>query len=225
MTAPQRVLDVGTGTGEWAIAMAEKYPDADVTGIDLSAIQPDAVPHNVYFEIDDAEEEWTYGQSFDLVHMRDLSGSFRSWPTIYGECWRHLKPGGFLEVIDFDHSDTARPIPNSYLAIFLGAIREAAERSGRHWGVSHLRHGVLEAAGFVDVRRTTMSIPIGTRSADPSQRTLGKLWLICYLEGLEGNSLRLLTRDLGWTADDVRDLCQKVRHELSETRHRLFTAV
>lgn len=205
--------------------MAETYPNADVTGTDLSAIQPDAVPSNVFFEVDDAEEEWTFGQSFDLIHMRNLSASFKDWPQIYRECFRHINPGGYVEVIDFDHSQTSKPVPDSYLAIFLSAIREAAERSGRHLTVAHLRRGVIEAAGFEEVKRTTMEVPIGIKRADPSQKTIGKLWLICVLEGLEAASLRLLTRELGWKADDVRDLCQKVRKELTEGNERLTTTV
>ena len=35
-----RILDVGTGTGIWAIEMADDYPDAEIIGIDLSATQP-----------------------------------------------------------------------------------------------------------------------------------------------------------------------------------------
>ena len=32
---PREILDVGTGTGIWAIDMADRYPNAKVTGIDL----------------------------------------------------------------------------------------------------------------------------------------------------------------------------------------------
>ncbi|KAJ0313239.1 hypothetical protein COL516b_000170 [Colletotrichum fioriniae] len=35
-----RVLDVGTGTGLWAIEFGEDHPEAEVTGVDLSASQP-----------------------------------------------------------------------------------------------------------------------------------------------------------------------------------------
>ena len=37
---PKRILDIGTGTGIWAIEMADEYPEAEITGTDLSATQP-----------------------------------------------------------------------------------------------------------------------------------------------------------------------------------------
>ena len=36
----QNVLDIGTGTGIWAIDFADEYPSAKVVGTDLSPIQP-----------------------------------------------------------------------------------------------------------------------------------------------------------------------------------------
>ena len=51
---PRYVLDVGTGTGRWAIEMGDRYPTATIRGFDLSPIQPDHVPENVHFYVDDA---------------------------------------------------------------------------------------------------------------------------------------------------------------------------
>lgn len=51
---PKRVLDVATGTGDWAVEMGDEYPTAYVEGIDLSPIQPQSVPPNVRFYIQDA---------------------------------------------------------------------------------------------------------------------------------------------------------------------------
>lgn len=48
---PQRILDVGTGTGIWAIDFGDMYPSAEVIGVDLSPIQPSWVPPNVRFEV------------------------------------------------------------------------------------------------------------------------------------------------------------------------------
>jgi SAM-dependent methyltransferase len=64
------VLDIGTGTGIWVIEFAHQHPSCDITGTDLSPIQPDQVPSNVRFVIDDAEEQWAFNQKFDYVHVR-----------------------------------------------------------------------------------------------------------------------------------------------------------
>jgi ubiquinone/menaquinone biosynthesis C-methylase UbiE len=51
---PKRVLDVATGTGDWVTQMGDRYPTAYVEGIDLSPIQPEIVPPNVQFFVQDA---------------------------------------------------------------------------------------------------------------------------------------------------------------------------
>ncbi|KAG8911089.1 hypothetical protein FRC00_007083 [Tulasnella sp. 408] len=35
-----RVLDLGTGSGKWAIDMAKEFPHADVLGVDLAPVIP-----------------------------------------------------------------------------------------------------------------------------------------------------------------------------------------
>ena len=51
--------------------VGDKYPDATFTGIDLSPIQPNLVPENVHFFIDDFEEEWVDPvNKYDYIHVR-----------------------------------------------------------------------------------------------------------------------------------------------------------
>lgn len=73
-------MDVGTGTGLWAISYGETYPDATVIGTDLSPMQTHYLPSNVTFEVEDLEhEEWDLGGSFSFIHVRNMLGSIRDW--------------------------------------------------------------------------------------------------------------------------------------------------
>jgi len=55
------VVDIGTGSGQWVIEVADQYPSAMVFGTDLSPIQPIMVPENAEFIITDS----AYGLDFD----------------------------------------------------------------------------------------------------------------------------------------------------------------
>ncbi|KAF6803339.1 methyltransferase domain-containing protein [Colletotrichum sojae] len=102
-----RVLDVGTGTGIWAIDFADKHPEAEVYGVDLSAVQSALIPSNVYFEVDDIEERWIFSRPFDYIHSRMMTGSIRDWPTYLRNCYDNLSPGGYLELNDIDAIPTS----------------------------------------------------------------------------------------------------------------------
>lgn len=82
---PHNVLDVGTGTGIWAMDFADQYPSSQVLGFDLSPIQPEWLPPNVRFEINDAcAADWAYKKnSFDFIHVRTMYGSVADWPAFY----------------------------------------------------------------------------------------------------------------------------------------------
>lgn len=104
LSAP-RILDIGTGPGDWAIEMSAEFPNAEIIASDIgvfdSGLGQLSLP-NVEFQFADAQDEWTYHEPFDLVHVRGLSGAFRDWGRIYAQAFAHLKPGGFIEVADAD---------------------------------------------------------------------------------------------------------------------------
>ncbi|KAM5353156.1 hypothetical protein ACJZ2D_016955 [Fusarium nematophilum] len=64
------ILDIGTGTGIWAIQLGDEHPSATVVGNDLSPIQPDWVPPNVKFVVDDVEMDW---ESANTLYSEDGS--------------------------------------------------------------------------------------------------------------------------------------------------------
>jgi SAM-dependent methyltransferase len=94
---PQRILDVGTGTGIWAIDIGDLHPEAEVIGVDLSPIQPSWTPPNVKFEIDDVTQEWTWEpNSFDFIHVRTLGGSIKDWAAFLQEAYKCVSAAASL---------------------------------------------------------------------------------------------------------------------------------
>ena len=219
----KRILDVGTGPGTWAIAMGERYPNAEIVATDMSPYQqPINMPPNVLFQVDDAREHWTYTAPFELIHIRGLSGSFMDWLHIYKEAFKHLRPGGTLEVADCGPIQISVEPVNSYLSIYNGAVQSAAQKAGITLGTEHQRKELVELSGLSVMKLTSLDVPIGDYSHDPRMRVVGKMALIAALEGLESMSLRLLTRELNWGPEKVTDLCAKVAEEITKPESRAF---
>lgn len=117
-----RVLDIGTGTGIWpiqfggcslsiskcpartglitAIPPADQHPEADVLGTDLSPIQPEYVPPNCRFEIDDIEDEWVFNHKFDYIHGRYICPFLADVPKLLRSIYDNLNPGGYVEIME-----------------------------------------------------------------------------------------------------------------------------
>jgi ubiquinone/menaquinone biosynthesis C-methylase UbiE len=69
------VVDVGTGSGLWAMEVAKEYPNSRVIGTDISAIQPTVnVPSNCEFRLENALDGLKFDDgSVDLLHSRRYS--------------------------------------------------------------------------------------------------------------------------------------------------------
>jgi demethylmenaquinone methyltransferase/2-methoxy-6-polyprenyl-1,4-benzoquinol methylase len=112
--APQRVLDLATGTADFALAAARRYPRR-VVGVDVAIDmlrlgaaklrrRPPAVP--IQLMGGDAEALPFRDQSFDLVIAAFGVRNFGHIPTGLAEAWRVLRPGGELLILDFAEPET-----------------------------------------------------------------------------------------------------------------------
>ncbi|KAI9848913.1 MAG: hypothetical protein M1830_007259, partial [Pleopsidium flavum] len=194
---PQRVLDVGTGTGIWAIEFGDEYPSAEVTGMDLSPIQPSWVPPNVKFEVDDAESEWPYNAPFDYIHGRSLCGSIGNWPKLYAQALEHLKPGGWIELQEYEmwlHSDdgTLENLATNCVE-YQEKLDEASEKFGKKMNIVKTLEGEMRKAGFADVRSDIYKVPLSPWARDKKLKELGRYQQVATLDGLEPYGLALFT--------------------------------
>jgi SAM-dependent methyltransferase len=80
---------------------ADARPEAEVIGTDISPSQPEWVPPNLKFEIEDCTQPWTYPpDTFDFVHLRYLFGAISDWDALIAEAFKACKPGGWVETVD-----------------------------------------------------------------------------------------------------------------------------
>lgn len=213
---PKHVLDIGTGTGEWAIRMAELHPKCEIVGTDISAIaETKGVPMNVFFEIEDAEEWERLPDLYDLVHFRGMEGAFEDWRLMYENVFYSLKPGGYIEVQDLDTVNGLDRFmstfgPDSIVYSLHRDLAIASEKSGRRLGVANMDPQYFTDAGYVDVKVTRYEIPITV-----AEKTAGKIWLIACLDAFEAMCLRLLTEYMDWDPDDCKAACEEAARELA----------
>jgi hypothetical protein len=75
----------------------------------------------------------------------------------------------------------------------------------------------LEQAGFVDVDEVRIDCPGNGWPDDPRLRRMGRYLEADAAEGAQGMSLKLLSRGLGMSVDDINVLVGQVKEDLHNT--------
>ncbi|TVY16855.1 putative methyltransferase tdiE [Lachnellula arida] len=207
----QRVLDVGTGTGIWAIDY----------GIDLSPSQPTFLPPNVTFEIDDIEEPWTFSQKFDFIHARMVTSALADVPKFFDQAFEYTTPGGYIELSDITVPiccDDGTMKDDSAMLQWILLLREASNRVGRDLNVSATYKAQLERVGYTHIVEKIYVWPMNRWPKDPKFKELG-IWTCENMSGgVGGLSMALFTRVLGWSVEEVEGYLVNVRKEIKDTK-------
>ncbi|KAK4457559.1 Phosphoethanolamine N-methyltransferase 1 [Cladorrhinum samala] len=213
----KRVLDAGTGTGIWAVDFADEHPETHVIGVDLSPIQPDFVPPNVAFYVDDLEEDWTYTEPFDFIYGRMLTGALTNWPKFFERAFQNLSPGGWLELDDITFpalSDDGTLKPDSALSQWNNHCIKAGHMIGHSIESAKEYKRQMVEAGFVNVHEKLYKWPINSWARDAKFKEIGMWNEENFCGGIYGLSVALFTRALGWTKEELEVFLVDVRKDL-----------
>lgn len=227
--AGKKILDIGTGTGIWAIQFGDWYPEAaEIVGNDLSPIQPAWVPPNVKFLVDDVEKPWVPGEEYDFIHCRYMAGSIKDWPMLIRQCFDNLKPGGWLELQETTnrlYSEDGSLKDDSCISQMMNGLIEACNKIGRTMNPAPEMERWVREAGFDKGQILTekLKLPVGIWPKDARLKECGALLRVNFIEGVSGFTSVLFSDVLGWPRDEIEALNAGVRAEsLRNDIHPIF---
>jgi SAM-dependent methyltransferase len=183
LTRFSRVLDVGCGTGDWLLDLANACPQiSELVGIDLdssvlryAAKQAESrrLSQRVRFHLLDAlgSLHWPEERSFDLVNQRFGASWIRQWewaPLLF-QYRRVSKPGGMIRISEYDVGVSNSPTLEQLAEQTARALAQAGhfflpERDG----LSHQLVPLLQRAGLqgIEKRVAPLSCQSGTQIGD-----------------------------------------------------------
>jgi SAM-dependent methyltransferase len=164
------VLDVGCGSGSWAIDLALKYPHLRILGVDITPpkLPEDAQLTNITFLKADVEEHWDFAANvkFGYIHGRMLQSGIHDWPALLQKCWEHLAFDGWLELIDVEHPFRSDSLAGESLTAlpfvkFGYAAEKAWNSNGLDYRATSKHMKRLETLGFQNVSGRSLRWPLG----------------------------------------------------------------
>jgi len=102
---PKKIVDLGCTVGHSTLPFSEKFPEAEVHGVDVGEAvlryahaRAEGMGLKAHFSQQDAASLNYEDNSFDLVvsHILLHETSGKAMPEIFKECYRILKPGGMM---------------------------------------------------------------------------------------------------------------------------------
>ncbi|MFN2540864.1 MAG: bifunctional demethylmenaquinone methyltransferase/2-methoxy-6-polyprenyl-1,4-benzoquinol methylase UbiE [Chthoniobacterales bacterium] len=163
---PQRIVDLATGTGDLALALMKKLPDAQIIGVDfsermLAIARAKGLPRTT---LADAMQLPFQNASFDCVTIAFGLRNLRDYRGGLQEMHRVLRCGGHLLVLEFSlpRLSILRAIYGLYLhrvMPFIGSLLTGERSAYQYLGDSieqfpgdEAMLQLLEQCGFSDVR-------------------------------------------------------------------------
>lgn len=218
---PHAILDAGSGTGRWAIELANLFPDANVVGLDVNPPPEDITaeagintrPPNYAFVPGNLLEVLPFADnSFDFVHMRALVTAIPhdKWPTVIGELARVTRPRGWVESLECTFLEGGGPAVDQMMRWLDETLtrRSVLFTDGGRVGE------VMRLVGLQHVSTPTIGMPCGDYGGRLS-KMLATDW-ISVLKGIGGMTVAQGIT----TAETFEQMLEQMRAEMASPQYR-----
>ncbi|KAL1969678.1 hypothetical protein VTN77DRAFT_8231 [Rasamsonia byssochlamydoides] len=133
-------------------------------------------------------------------------GSIGDWDRLLARIHAHLKPGGWVELQEYECSVWSDDGTHQRVEAFQDwaqKVNDASVQFGKSVNAAERLPQKLRDAGFVDVTDDVYKCPIGSWPKDPRLKQIGRIYLCSVLEAVEPYTLALFTRTLGFTYEEA----------------------
>jgi len=159
---PALILDVGSGTGQWAYDLCAEFPKAVVIGLDLEPSKPGAPASYRSVRANLLNGLPFVDGGIDYVHQRFMFAAVpvRSWPGVVADLVRVARPGGWVELTE----GATELVPAGPAT---ERLTEMLRRLSRTRGLDSTAmvfgslDNYLRRAGATEVTRRTVALPLG----------------------------------------------------------------
>jgi SAM-dependent methyltransferase len=157
------ILDVGCGTGIWAMDMAQQFPQAHIIGVDIALTSlPRVLPETCLFAHADILQGLPFpSHQFDFTHQRLLVLAIPAlrWPDVVQELVRVTRPQGWIELLEVGTTvHQAGPATER----LLGWVREISQALGIDLTMVTRLADLLKQAGCQAVEAQDLPVPLGS---------------------------------------------------------------
>ncbi|KAL8782672.1 MAG: hypothetical protein Q9195_009602 [Heterodermia aff. obscurata] len=214
---PQKILEVGCGTGNVCRQLAQQFPSATILGVDITPVPPfPNTPPNISYITGDirqvaASDQRLKNGALDYIFGRLLLGGMTSWPTYIRQMTALLREGGYLEMQEMAcgvyKCSSAVPSDDDELISedwdWYRAVRQGTEQLGLDFDVGCHAQRYMREAGLVDVVQKRYVLPFGTWLGGETRR-LGQQQGEVFRAVFTNSILPGVTRGLGIAERDMR---------------------
>ncbi|KZT56691.1 S-adenosyl-L-methionine-dependent methyltransferase [Calocera cornea HHB12733] len=174
---PAKILEIGMGSGVWAMEVAEQFSGAEVIGVDLAEPNMERKPPNFIFQrLNVATDAWPFApDTFDIVHCRFVCIHIPNFQNLLEKAIEATAPGGIImfEDPDLTFKSDGQPVP-ARAALLFALMHGYGKWNGVDTNTGPMLAPIIRASKkFSEIHESIIPAPMGDWTEDKTLHAIG----------------------------------------------------